>query len=96
MICSETTAEQINGLAKVNGIAISDDAHRQVRSRLDACWCESGAQSVKYIDRPDQVWHYVAATKPDHIDLKAALTTKSSAQKPSIAMLPCQKMSGDP
>ena len=89
-------AAQINGLAKVNGIAISDDAHRQVRNRLDACSCESVAQLVKNIDRPDQVWHYVAATKPDHIDLKAPLTTKSSAQKPSIAVCPCQKMSGDP
>jgi adenylate cyclase len=47
-------AAQINGLAKVNGIAISDDAHRQVRNRLDACSCESVAQSVKNIDRPDQ------------------------------------------
>jgi adenylate cyclase len=86
-------ASRIEALAEVGGVAISDDAHRQVRDRLDTRWRDGGAQSVKNIDRPIQIWHY-AAEEPS--EPKAAATTSSSTQKPSIAVLPFENMSGDP
>jgi adenylate cyclase len=50
-------ASRIEALANPDGIAISDDAHRQVRDRLDIAWRDGGEHEVKNIARPISVWH---------------------------------------
>ena len=44
-------ASRIEGLAEPDGIAISDDAHRLVRDKLDVAWRNGGEHQVKNIAR---------------------------------------------
>ncbi len=80
-------AARIEALAEPGGMVISEDAHRQVRDRLDIEWADGGAHRVKNLARPVQVWHWRRA-KAGHVPLPA--------DKPSIAVLPFDNMSGDP
>ena len=45
-------ASRIEALADPDGIAISDDAHRQVRDRLDVVWQDGGEHGVKISPAP--------------------------------------------
>ncbi len=79
-------AARIESLALPGAIAISDDLHRQVRDRLAIQWHDGGEQTVKNIARAIRVWHWPEAPEVD---------TASDAEKPSIAVLPFNNMSGD-
>jgi adenylate cyclase len=87
-------AARLEGIAEPGGICISDDAFRQVRDKLDVNFQDSGEQELKNIARPVRVYQL----RPD----TAAPAGKTSASglalpdKPSIAVLPFQNMSGDP
>jgi TolB-like protein/tetratricopeptide (TPR) repeat protein len=84
-------AARLEGLAEPGGICISDDAHRQVRDKLDIALDDAGEQRLKNIARPVRVYKVrlggaAARTRP----------ALSLPDKPSIAVLPFQNMSGDP
>ncbi len=81
-------AARIEALADPDGIAISDDAHRQVRDRLDVAWRDGGEHQVKNIARAVSIWRWASAKK------QAAPNTAPDG--PSIAVLPFDNMSGDP
>jgi len=49
---------RIEALADPDGIAISDDAHRQVRDRIDVAWRDGGEHQVKNIVRAVSVWRW--------------------------------------
>ena len=87
-------ASRIEGLAETGGICLSDDAHRQIRDRLDASWRDGREQQVKNISRPVHVWHWQredsGASAPS-VDEGPALP-----DKPSVAVLPFDNMSNDP
>ena len=84
-------AARLEGMAEPGGIAISDDTYRQVRDKLDVNFDDTGEQTLKNITRPVRVYR---------VRLEAAAKTLSPAptlpDKPSIAVLPFQNMSGDP
>ena len=84
-------AARIEGVADVGGIAISRQVHDQVRDRLDVPFVDKGEVELKNLARPVHVFA-VTDTKA------AAATTPALAlpDKPSIAVLPFQNMSGDP
>ncbi len=90
-------AARVEALADPGGIAISDDAYRQVRDRLHIEWQDGGEHEVKNIARPIQVWQWSAEAqvdfRGDSHGLGAALPLPD---KPSIAVLPFDNMSGDP
>ncbi len=89
-------AARIEALADPNGVAISDDAHRQVRDRIDVTWQDGGEHEVKNIVRPITVWRWAPGEKQA---LKIAATVSEqlpTPDKPSIAVLPFANMSGDP
>ena len=90
-------AARVEALADPGGIAISDDAYRQVRDRLQIEWQDGGEHKVKNIARPIQVWQWSAEAqvdfRGDSHGLGAALPLPD---KPSIAVLPFDNMSGDP
>ncbi len=89
-------AARLEGLSETNGVALSDDAYRQVRDRMDADWEDSGEHSVKNISRPIQVWRWTTA-EPKGIDHSADdREALKLPDKPSIAILPFENMSGDP
>ena len=91
-------AVRLEGIAEPGGICISDDAHRQVRGKVESALEDMGTQTLKNIAEPMRAWRVrlgpssSPATKtPTEIEQPLALP-----DKPSIAVLPFQNMSGDP
>ena len=82
-------AVRLEGIAPSGGICISDDVYRQVGGEVDVQFQDIGEQRLKNIIRPVRVFKY---------PLDAATSSSDFAlpDKPSIAVLPFQNMSGDP
>jgi adenylate cyclase len=83
-------AARLEGIAQPGGICISDDAYRQVRGKLDANFQDAGEQELKNIARPVRVYQL----QPGRGTTDAP--TLALPDKPSIAVLPFQNLSGDP
>jgi TolB-like protein/class 3 adenylate cyclase/tetratricopeptide (TPR) repeat protein len=88
-------AARLEGIAEPGGIAISRAVHEQVRDRLSVKFNDKGELALKNIARPVQVFAVVldAAASSSPSEPKPALPLPD---KPSIAVLPFQNMSGDP
>ncbi len=84
-------AARLEGLAEPGGICLSEDAHRQVRGKLELTSEDMGEHKLKNIAQPVRIYRVrpssAAATTPPSLPLP---------DKPSIAVLPFQNMSGDP
>src|SRR6266436_5858275 len=89
-------AARLESIAKPGGITISGSVRDQVGNRLDLAFEDMGEQTLKNIERPVRVYRVhldtpaVAGTK----DKKSAPTEEG--EKPAIAVLPFNNMSGDP
>ena len=86
-------AARLEGIAEPGGICISDDAFRQVRDKLDVYFQDAGEQQLKNIARPVRVYQLrpgMAAPAG-----KASSGGLALPDKPSIAVLPFQNLSGD-
>ncbi len=89
-------AARLENLCEPGRIVLSDDAHRQVRDRLETSWEDGGEYEVKNIARPVRVWRWsptgssVTATPISNGDDMLPLP-----DKPSIAVLSFDNMSGD-
>jgi len=84
-------AARLEGLAAPGGVCISETAHQQVRDKLDYRFEDMGEQQLKNIARPVRVWHVSPINAP-----ATEKPTLALPDKPSIAVLPFQNMSGDP
>ena len=87
-------AARIEGIADPGGVAITRAVHEQVREKLYLGFIDRGEIELKNIARPVQVWHWrpsTAASAP-----MPSPTALPLPDKPSIAVLPFQNMSGDP
>ena len=84
-------AARIEGVAEPGGIAISRQVHDQVRDKLDLGFEDKGEIELKNIARPVHVFS-IAGSKPT----AAMAPALALPDKPSIAVLPFQNMSGDP
>ena len=85
-------AARLEGIADSGGICISGIVHDQVRGKVDLEFADLGGQSLKNIAQPIRAYRVL---------LDKATTPRSSPplplpDKPSIAVLPFQNMSGDP
>ena len=90
-------AARLEGVAKAGAICLSEDAYRQVKSRLNLKVTDLGATQLKNIAEPIRVF---AIEAPAMVPEKTPETEPTSAwltppDKPSIAVLPFQNMSGD-
>ncbi len=87
-------AARLQEIAPPGGICISSRVHDDVRDRLDAAFDDGGVQTLKNISRPLQVWRWqpgsAIAAKSAPVPMAHPLP-----DKPSIAVLPFQNMSGD-
>ncbi|MCP1833240.1 MULTISPECIES: adenylate/guanylate cyclase domain-containing protein [Bradyrhizobium] len=93
-------AARLEGIAEPGGICISDDAQRQIRGKVDAVFEDMGSQNLKNIAEPMRAWrlrinagHPASAPTEPPVDSAQALALPD---KPSIAVLPFENMSGDP
>ncbi len=89
-------AARLEGLAEPGGICISAGAYEQVRDRTDLAFEDLGEQEVKNIDRPVRVWRWVAGAPPRADGPATRERALPLPDKPSIAVLPFDNMSGDP
>jgi adenylate cyclase len=83
-------AARLESIAQPGGICISDDAYRHVRGKLDANFQDAGEQELKNIARPVRVYQLQQSGRAIEAPVLAL------PDKPSIAVLPFQNMSGDP
>lgn len=89
---------RLEAIAEPGGICISDDAHRQIRGKVEVVCDDIGPQLLKNIAQPMQVWR-VRLTGQIVSVIAPSLTSNGSPalplpDKPSIAVLPFQNMSG--
>ena len=92
-------AARLEGVAKPGSICLSEDAYRQVRSRLDLAITDLGETPLKNIAEPIRVYALeigLTASSQSKSAAPAGLATQRSLpEKPSVAVLPFQNMSGD-
>jgi adenylate cyclase len=93
-------AARLEGIAEPGGVSISDDAHRQVRGKVDIPFEDMGSQTLKNIAEPMRVWRMSISGEASSASPQSAsfgsLQSRPFPDKPSIAVLPFQNMSGDP
>ena len=99
-------AARLEGVAEPGGICVSAIVHDQVRDRLDCVFEDLGEQSLKNIVRPVRVYRIGPEIGPrafrplSDVDATGTAAVQPAAlslpDKPSIAVLPFQNMSGDP
>ena len=87
-------AARLEGVAEPGGICISEDAFRQVRGKIETEFLDSGEQALKNIARPVRIYRAQPASAP--VSSVPTATAFVLPDKPSIAVLPFQNMSGDP
>jgi adenylate cyclase len=92
-------AARLQEIAEPGGIAISQRVHDDVRDRLDVPFADGGELALKNIARPVQIWRWSPDATPTATPPKIGDTEALPLQlpdKPSIAVLPFDNMSGDP
>jgi adenylate cyclase len=90
---------RLQTLAAPGGVSVSGAAYDHVRKLLPFKFTDLGAQQVKNIEEPVRVYAVSAAKAPMTSDSSKASDERkplSLPDKPSIAVLPFQNMSGDP
>jgi adenylate cyclase len=90
-------AARLEPLAAPGGVCIASIVNESVGSRVNITFQDGGEVNVKNIDRPIRVWKW----HPDHDPLSASTSSANLAardkgrERPSIAVLPLNNMSGD-
>ena len=85
-------AARLEEVAAPGGIVISGDVYNQVKNRVDAKYEDLGPQEVKNVTQPIQAYSVKFKSLEDSPGIVEALTPE---EKPSIAVLPFDNMSGD-
>ena len=93
-------AARVENECTPGGVCLSDDAFRQVRSKTSFAFDDLGERALKNIDRPVRI--YAARVNDASTAGIASVSFPDPGKplplpdKPSIAVLPFQNMSGDP
>jgi TolB-like protein/class 3 adenylate cyclase/tetratricopeptide (TPR) repeat protein len=93
-------AARLEALADPGGILISGKIHSEVEGKVEATFEDRGEQQVKNITRPVRIYAVRSATAA--ISFASTIAAIDNVRplalpdKPSIAALPFQNMSGDP
>jgi TolB-like protein len=93
-------AARLEGIAEPGGVCMSDDAYRQVRGKVNIAFDDMGLQPLKNIAEPMRTWR-VRLTDQTALGVRTGSAVSQPQalplpDKPSIAVLPFQNMSGDP
>jgi adenylate cyclase len=93
-------AARLEGIAEPGGICLSDDAHRQIRGKIDNLFDDIGEQSLKNIAEPMRAWRIRLVDEADS-EVRASSSSPKPGQvlalpdKPSIVVLPFDNMSAE-
>jgi TolB-like protein/class 3 adenylate cyclase len=91
-------AARLEALAEPGGVCISDLVHRSIRAKTDATFNDIGEQNLKNIEEGVRVWQWqptlCTLVSPEAASVQAQ--DMELPEKPSIAVLPFNNMSGDP
>ena len=91
-------AARLEGIAEPGGVCISDDAHRQIRGKIDIPFDDIGEQTLKNITEPMRAWHIRIAGEaaPAVPSSRIQVQDLTLPDKPSIVVLPFDNMSAEP
>ena len=89
-------AARLEGLAEPGGICISGKVYEEVRNKLPTAFEDLGEREVKNIAEPVRVYCWTAAAADPMPGMAGAEAAVPLPEKPSIAVLPFDNMSGDP
>jgi adenylate cyclase len=92
-------ASRLEGVAEPNGICVSRAAYEQVRDKLPHKFFDLGEKQLKNIARPVHAYRVTMDRNPTNSEGVAPENPPSRLSlpdKPSIAILPFQNISGDP
>jgi adenylate cyclase len=94
-------AARLESICQAGGVCISDVVQQQVNGRVEATFVDLGEQSLKNITRPVRAYSIALGEAPPQAAVAAAAALSASAafalpDRPSIAVLPFNNMSGDP
>ena len=82
-------AARLEGLAEPGGICVSDRVREDVQGKVDVTFEDIGDRQLKNIARPVRVYRV-------RLNVTAAKAALALPDKPSIAVMPFNNMSGDP
>jgi adenylate cyclase len=91
-------AARLEGISDAGGVCISDDTYRQIRGKVEIVFDDIGPQALKNILEPMRAWRIRIDANAFALSQNVSFETHPLAlpDKPSIAVLPFQNMSGDP
>jgi adenylate cyclase len=89
-------AARLEGLADPGGICVSARVQEDAAGRLDLIFDDIEEQSLKNIARPVRVYRVLLTPRSRSKVIAAQTGALALPDKPSIAVLPFQNMSGDP
>jgi TolB-like protein/class 3 adenylate cyclase len=91
-------AARLEGIAEPGGICVSGTVRDHIGDRLNVAFDDMGEQALKNIARPLRVYRVRLAIVEEAPIARSVEATPALAlpDKPSIAVLPFQNMSGDP
>jgi TolB-like protein/class 3 adenylate cyclase len=93
-------AARLEGIAEPGGVCMSDDTYRQIRGKVDISCDDLGPQTLKNIAEPMRAWRVQLGSQRTATARPGSPPSQAPAlalpDKPSVAVLPFQNMSGDP
>jgi TolB-like protein/class 3 adenylate cyclase len=95
-------AARVESECEPGGVFLSGSAFEQVRGKTDCTFDDLGERSLKNIERPVRLYAVrsprddIQAVHPHQASQQKSSTALPLPDKPSIAVLPFQNMSGDP
>jgi adenylate cyclase len=87
-------ASRLEGIARPGGLAVSSSVRENVGNKLDLIFEDMGDQELKNIEFPVRAYNVVIAE--GSAKSAGADTDVAESDRPSIAVLPFNNMSGDP
>ncbi len=90
-------ASRLQSLVEPGGVLVSDAVHGAVRGKLSAGFADLGEQTVKNIDYPIRAYRVLpSASVSGQAPVLESSAAVTSADRPSIIVLPFANMSGAP
>jgi TolB-like protein/class 3 adenylate cyclase len=89
-------AARLEGIAKPGAICLSEDAYRQVKSRLDLKVSDLGATQLKNIAEPIHVYSLEVGRPVEAKPAPAPVSEKSAPPRRSMVVLPLANIGADP